>query len=207
MKFKILILITLIALSGVGYYSFTTSQKSANLQSPISEKPVLIKKGAVVSKKTKKYKDPAGFKFSYPADSKVEVIYKKDPDYYSSLKLSDSKLDASLTIEVTSTEYKSLEDWLKNNKEISNNSKDITLAGLPAKEIISNNKKLTVAVDTETLITITVNYSRENEPYWNEANNTVVSTFAFELPENPADATGSESAGEDVVFEGEEVIE
>src|SRR3989344_5362369 len=189
MKFKILILITLIAVISVGYFAYNASKKTTNLLSPVSEKTEKTKK-ANPATKTKEYTDPSGFKFSYPADSKVEVIEKKDPDYYSSLRLTSSGTDENLTIDVTSTKYKSLADWVKNNKEITGNSKDIKLAGLDAKEIVSNGKKVTVAIDLETLITITSNSSK--------VNNTVVSTFAFEQPEVSVDNNEPASAGEDI---------
>ena len=208
MKFKILILITLIAIGCVGYYAFAASKKSGELQTPISEKSVKPTKNPdKLSIKMKEFIDPSGFKFSYPADLKIETLDKKDPAYYSSLKLYLPGSINNLTIDVTSTKYKSLVEWVANNKEISGNSKNIKLAGLEAKEINSNNKKITVAVDIETLITVTSSYTKENEADWNKVNDIVVSTFAFEQPEEPVMNDETESTEEDVVFEGEEVIE
>src|SRR3989344_5230329 len=203
MKIRILIFITLIVVIFVGYFAYRAVKKSSKLQSPISQNSPTQK---ISPKKTvnkaKEYIDPAGFKFSYPENLKLEVIDKKDPAYYSSLRFKSPSSEGLLTIEATATKYSSLEDWIKNNKEIIGNSKDIKLADLNAKEISSEGKKIIVAVDLETLFTITATYDAVDQEFWKTATDTIVSSFTFELPQTPLETTDSESTGEDVVFEG-----
>ena len=100
MKFIILIFITLIAIISVGYFAFS-AKKTSKLQTPLSEvaRKNSDKTGRSVSpSKTKEYVDPAGCKFSYPDNLKVEVIDKKDPNYYSALQLKSSEFSGFLTI-------------------------------------------------------------------------------------------------------------
>lgn len=183
--------------------------KKEEITSPIDEnreKPVIETKK--LSEKLKEFVDPSGFKFSYPESLNLEIVDKKDPAYYSSLKLKSPTQQGSVIIEVTSTKYKSLDDWVKNNNQIVDKSKDIKLADLMAKEIKYDGKLLIVAVDIETLITITSNFSKNDEAYWKTVTDTLVSTFTFAAPDTSDASTQSTGAGEeDVIFEGEETIE
>lgn len=208
MKFKILIFITLIIIVIIGYFAFVASKKSTKFQSPISQKSASPKKITnKLSTKTREYIDPAGFKFSYPENLNLQVIDKKDSDYYSSLQLKSPSLNGYITLEVKATKYNNIVEWTKNNKEIAGDAKDIKFGGLSAKEIKSDGKKLIVAVDLETLFTLTSTFSKEEQETWEDANNTIIATFAFVQPEVYTDGNEPESVGGDVVFEGEEVIE
>jgi uncharacterized protein (UPF0333 family) len=216
MKFKILILITIIAVSLVGYYAYNSAKQSPEIQNPISsDSKTSAKSGEKTALSSealdsKEFQDPSGFKFSYPADLKVSVISKNDPDYYSSLKLESAAAEENLTIDITATEYKSLDEWIKNNKQIANNATTLKLGGINANKIQSKGKIMIIAVDLDTLITLTSNFSEINRNYWENATEKVATTFAFELPEADSAVQSSnpaESSGDDIEFEGEEVIE
>ncbi|MBI4009206.1 hypothetical protein HY357_03165 [Candidatus Roizmanbacteria bacterium] len=181
-----------------------SSDKGSKLTSPLSNNPFLSL-SPTVKPTTKKYSDPSGFKFSYQDGLKIERIDKKNPDYYSSLKATTKDSVGSITIDVTSTKYKSLDEWVKNNRLLAKNVKEIKLADLEALEIDESGKYMILAIDTETLFTIVATFNKSDEKYWKKATNTVVSTFALELPETSIN--NGQSSDEDIVFEGEETVE
>lgn len=213
MKLKILIFLTVVTIFIVGYFAFFAVNKSGKLQSPVSDKSGNNLKNSkkesenIVTGKTKEYIDPSGFKFSYPQNLKLAIVDKQDPAYYSSLNLKSQSDKGGITVDITTTKYKTLDEWVKQNKEIASNSRDLKLADLKAKEITSTGKRMVIAVDLETLITITASYGSEDQKEWQSRMDTIVSTFKFEQPSVQSENSSVESAGDDVVFEGEEMIE
>ena len=208
MKVTILILLTILTLGVASFFAFKANSNSAKLQSPLTsptDSPIITK--PTISTKTKNFSDPSGFKFEYPENLTPETIDKKDPDYYSSILLKDKSKTGKMTINLTSTKYTTVEEWAKNNKEIANNSIDTMLADLEAKKISSSGKLMIVAVDVETLISLTADFPNEETEYWNSTVKTVADSFEFEQPAVQNVTSQSESSTDDVVFEGEEIIE
>ncbi len=208
MKLKILIVLTIVTLSIAGFFAYKANNNAAKLQSPLSN-PTGIPTTAkpIISAKIKEFSDPSGFKFEYPETLTPEIIDKKDPDYYSSIQLKDKSKTGKMTIDLTSTKYSTVEEWAKNNKEIANNSIDTQLADLEAKKISSTGKLVIVAVDVETLITLTADFPKNEADYWNSTVKTVADSFEFVEPESQPAVNQSAPEEDEIVFEGEEVIE
>lgn len=166
----------------------------------------------LVSFKTKEYIDPSGFKFNYPETLTVSPKNINDDITYSDLKITSNKLSGEISIKATASKLQSISDWLKENKFHANNAiiKDIKLADLQAKAVKKDNKIFIVALDQyQTLFIIEVN-SKGDEKFWSDANDAIVSTFAFVNPNvnNDSSSTStSDGSSDDIIFEGEEVVE
>ncbi len=65
---------------------------------------------------------------------------------------------------------------------------------------------MTIALDQNSLFVITVNPQKDKK-YWSKANDTIINSFAFEKPDNPANGDSSSPADDGVVYEGEETVE
>lgn len=209
MKLKVLLFLTLIVVLAIGYYAIFASKKSENIQSPVREKsidPPAVKK---LAKKSLTYEDSSGFKFDYPDSIKIKTQTKTDPDYYTSLELNGTDYNGKLTIDVTATKYPTLNDWIKNNKEIANTAKSGKLGELEAKRIETSGKIMIVSVDLETLFTVTATFPKNEQSFWNETVNLISSSFEFVRPEEEISGQNDSApvVEDDVVFEGEEVIE
>lgn len=205
MRIKIVLLIITVSIVVFIGVRFLTARNNQKITSPLAKQNITPAKTSSTDN-LKEYTDSSGFKFSYPKELTLESVDKKDPAYYSSILLKSDDVDGSITIDVTSTKYKSLDEWMKKNETLLKNTKDIKLADLKAKDIKYDGKHIILAVDVGTLFTITSNYSQKNEKYWTNATDTITSAFAFQQPETSSDST-PQTSEQDVVLEGEEVVE
>lgn len=185
--------------------------KEKSIVSPVSEETptsTLIVK--LPSKTLKEYHDASGFKFSYPEDLilKEKEINKES---YVDLELTSPETSGSMSLKITDSKLKSLDDWLLENKEATMGAeiKNIQLADIGAKEIKSTDKILTIALDQTldqvALFTIEINPQTE-EQYWISVYNTLISTFVFADNEKTQESQVPATGGE-IIFEGEEIIE
>lgn len=141
------------------------------------------------SKNLKEYSDDSGFSFSYPQDLTVDNKKGSDSATYTDLTMTSPKIPGQIAFKITDTKIKSLEDW--------SGGKEITLAGIPAREVKTLDGLSTAALDQEILFTIKVSPEKE-EDFWLSAYQTLISSFSFE---------GSSETGGEVIFEGEEILE
>ncbi|OGK16403.1 hypothetical protein A2774_03025 [Candidatus Roizmanbacteria bacterium RIFCSPHIGHO2_01_FULL_39_12c] len=207
MKSKILIIFTILIIVSASLMFIASLQNSKKLLSPISTQSAPTPSAKPGKIKTREFQDPSGFKFSYPETLTVKSEEKLADNYYTALRLTDKKYDGGITIELTSTKYSSLADWIKANKNIAKNYKKSFLSDLDSIEVEENDKKTILAVDIETLISLVADYSKNSKSFWLESLKTVTSTFAFELPEQPPTDSSSDNVESDIIFEGEESIE
>lgn len=180
-------LITLSA--GIYFYpksNLDNIQKNVSLQNSPSEK-------------LNEYLDGSGFKFKYPDNVKVESK-ETDSATYTNLQISQSALSGGISLKVTDSNLKSIEE------AVSGSTKEITLAKLSGKETsISNGIKAGV-LDKGILFEINVDFG-ESKDFWQKVYDDILSTFEFSSNTNPQNIS-SQTAGEDeVIFEGEEVVE
>lgn len=158
--------------------------------------------------KLSQYSDSAGFSFKYPSSVLVESSDTSDANTYSDLKISAS--DVSGEIKVKVEDKQSLSSDEDSNKALSSSpdAKEIVLAGIKGQEIKVDNGINSKFLDKDILFTIEVDFGEEKE-FWQKVYNTMVSTFEFSNPSDSQDSTQTDNSQteEEVIFEGEEIIE
>ena len=205
MRGKILLLLTVLLIFVV-IGIILLGQKGEKIVTPLGKnqettavKPINLKT------RLKIFEDPAGFLFKYPENLTIKINKTTDQSVFSSLTLTSKSEKGNISIEVVTSNLQSLEDWLSENNITAKRQK-INLADLDAINFEQAGKVITTAVDIGTLLTFTVDYQK-NKNYWLDVNKTILSTFAFSAPEEAPAGVSDSSADEDVIFEGEEVIE
>lgn len=159
------------------------------------------------SNNLKEYSDSSGFNFNFPDNLKVDK--KENEDLYADLALTSGEASGNIIITVSDSKYDSLDTW-KNG-----NSKELT--GLLVKESklgkmtgisFNNHDKTTlIAIDQGIEFKMVVDY-KDQKKYWESVLDNITNSFSFATPNTqPASNTDSSSSSEDVVFEGEEVVE
>lgn len=208
MKIKMLLAFVFFVIITAIIFAFTSARKTARFSTPISgttAAPTKVASNALA--KFKQYKDPSGFTFQYPDNVTVESEETSDQSIYSSLKLTAKKVQGNISIKVTSAQLKNIDEWFAKNKL--NLAKDavkkLKLAELDARQFEKDNKLTTLAIDVGTLFIIQVDQQNDKN-FWPGVNKKLISSFAFQPPEASSNAS-SEFSGDDVVFEGEEVVE
>lgn len=159
------------------------------------------------SSNLKEYTDPSGFSFSSPDNLNIEK--KENEDLYGDLTLSSSEVDGNIAITVSDSKYNSLDLWKAGNKTeltglLVNESSLGELSG-----ISFNNKDKTtiVVIDQGIEFKIIADYKNQKE-YWDSVLSNITSTFSFAAQSSQSVSTvESVSSSEDVVFEGEELVE
>lgn len=177
--------------------------KKQSILSPLGETPT--QKAQLSS-----WEDPAGFKFSYPAEVKIDP-HEEDTLNYAHLELTTTNHSGGILIWMKDTNYKDLEDWTK--KEATGGAQvfDSELGGKPAKKIAyMSPKKLVVAtIDVDVLVLVEV--SLDEEGYWQGVSDQILSSFEFIPLEGEARPTstapGSRQGGGGVIEEEEEIVE
>lgn len=200
---------TLLAIIVV-FFSLSKSSKNQNIRSPVFENNLKTTLSITPTVKLSEYKDPSGFKFSYPGTLKLSNKETEDQKIYSLLELTFSKNQGKIEIRVEDSQLTKIDDWFTYNKVATKpvNIKKIKLADIEGRQFIQKGKLLTMALDQGALFTFTVTLGNE-ENYWLDANNQILKSFQFILPENTENnvPAGDESSEENVIFEGEEIIE
>lgn len=201
--FIFLIITTLI----IGFIIFIR-YKNTKIASPVNQNELNVAKENPAT--NKEFIDPAGFKFSYPNNLKVEKDELDKDTLYSSLSLlAQDETVGSIKLIAQSSSLTKIEDWFKSSKIGLKETKKIKFADLNAYEFEQDGKKTLVALDQGVLFTITIT-PLSDPNYWTKIYEGIVKTFAFIQPENTSATSQTSSSGEsadDVVFEGEEVVE
>jgi len=210
---KILVIILILATVGIlGYvvYSSKKKESAGKINTPVVETIVTSPSTSQVD--LKKYMDEVGFSFFYMKEVEVKPLVISDNTVYSMLELTSKNNPGKVTIIAKTSFLKTVDDWFKSDvKDI----KKLKLADLEARQIEQEGKIVTVALDQGVLFEITVDY-KENKNFWSEVNNKIIASFVFELPEAPSTTINSNNGGvensgasgdEDVIYEGEEVVE
>lgn len=198
----ILVVITVVTIGGL----FFLQQKKPS-QSPEPESTSQAKK--VPSTTLKEYSDPSGFSFQYPQDVSFEKKENNDSTVYADLAFSAKDIKGSMVVFINDTSLKTIDEWSEKippgiNPE---NGKDAELAELKAKEIQDERSIMLAAVDQGVLFTINVTFDGEKD-FWTEVYKTLAASFSFTKAEGSSvTSSSSDSTSEDVIFEGEEVIE
>lgn len=194
-KLVIISIFVLLIIGGIaGWFYFNRTIKT----SLESQKSSLSKN--LPSQNLKEYLSDSGFSFGYPEDLTLDNKKASDSATYADISLTSPKVPGQITIKISDTKLKSLEDYSR--------GKEITLAGIPAWEINSQDGGLsTAALDQGILFIIKVSPENEQD-FWLSAYKTLISTFAFSSgASGSSNVEGSGDTGQEVIFEGEETIE
>ncbi|MBI4058081.1 hypothetical protein HY405_02080 [Candidatus Microgenomates bacterium] len=148
------------------------------------------------------YKDTAGFTFKYPTNIIVTDATPEDDDsYYTLLNLANN--GEKMTVAMTDTEYKTVDDWLSKDSQAPKSPTligAISLDGVAARQYTTGARLITVAVDKNVLY---VFESPKDGSSWDKTHDLLTSTFKFEKAQS-ASGGGSSS---NTVYEAEEVVE
>lgn len=209
MKIIILTVITISVLVLTGYFALNANKNSGNLKTPLANStPIKLPFEKINAERLKEYADESGFQFKYPQDLKLNKSANLTDKQYSELDLTSDRQPGKIVFEVTASDYSTLADWMNANRSLLKNYKSTKLGELDSIQTAAgNNKLMLIAVDTETLFTLTTEYADNNADFWKNAAAKVAASFAFKPPASPADSSSNTPGGGDVVFEGEEVIE
>lgn len=147
------------------------------------------------------YSDPSGFSFSYPDNLSLDKKETIDESTYADLQLSAKGVNGSLSLKIVDSKFKTIDEWIKSNQTSSSQApKEVTLGNLEALEITLNDRILTGALDQGVLFTIEM--PKIEEEFWMKVYQKILESFSFAAPQ--PENVGST---DDVVFEGEEVVE
>lgn len=150
------------------------------------------------------YKDEAGFSFDYPEGLTIEDVTGDDETLYSSLEVSKGFSGEKMIIKVSDTAFSSTGAWLK-SKEASGagSTREITLAGMKGVQIQFTNPRRLVTIVIDEGIMYFLESSLDEVGYWNKIHNNIISSFTLTETQAPAAQAGEE----EIIYEGEEVIE
>lgn len=198
------ILVVISIAAGLFFFTRLGSQKE-NV-SPIPDKE---NRSIQPSESLLEYADESGFSFSYPDNISLARQEVDDNAVYAQLALTSPDASGSILIRVADSTDASLASWMSDNKKLMPflaAQKDVTLAGMKALQIKTNDSVITAALDQGVLFTIEV-FPKKNEAYWLPSYAAIVESFAFASP--PSTSASGQGAGGDgeVIFESEEIIE
>ncbi len=143
----------------------------------------------------KTYTNPAGFSFQYPKSLLLTEKKINDQSIYAWVELTPPQKKGIVSIKLESSDLAKIDDWVGAGK-----IKKVKLADLEAREFTDGNQTITLALDQGgVLISITTDLLL---PAYQQ----IVSSFIFTQPPQPTiNTTGG--GGEEIIFEGEEVIQ
>jgi hypothetical protein len=186
-----------------GVWWFWPHQKiSTGLNNPLAKKEIIPSDTLI------DYQDPSGFSFSYPDNISITnhlTEENADPNAYADLQLYSKEKSGSLSLRITDTNHATLSAWLKDNNIAENNQpQSTTLGSLPAWQVKTSDHILLGAIDHGVLFTVEMPLIEQT--FWQPVYEKVVSNFSFISPE-VVTTQGTSFSGEEIVFEGEEVVE
>jgi len=207
-KLIFIILGILVLLVAGGFYYFKFYQKpSSGLVNPLTNQKTESEAKLLT------WEDPAGFKFSYPEEVKINN-HPEDEENYAHLELTVASHPGLILIWMKDTNYKNIQDWVK--KEASDSSAqvfDSDLGDHPAQKVAFTNpqKMVTAALDGNALVLVEV-YPEDS--WWNQTYSQILSSFEFiplqsEETSTSTKVSGSsgQTSGGGIIDEGEEIVE
>lgn len=217
MKSKVWIIVAVVVvllLAGGGVFFFISSQKKTKeATSPVSEngRQLIVPTSTLSSTKTLTWNDQAGFSFQYP-DGLTINKHDEDSVNYAHIDFIAGSGNSSVLVMASDSKYKTLDDWVKNDKSMTSaNIIDSTLGNKPAKKILySNGGSISIGtIDSGILFTIGTMAYKDNE--MRAVFDRISSTFKFITPTSavspkPLPSTGS-SPNDEGIIEEEEIIQ
>lgn len=154
------------------------------------------------------WEDQSEFSFQYPKSLTLDP-HDEDKENYAHVELTSSSRPGNIIVWTKDTTSTSLENWVKDNKVVG--SLDSALGENSAKKVLTNtgDQKLTLTtIRNGYLYQIEANLT--DFDYWNKIFEIVSSTYKFipgQYSQEDTTASQNAPAEEDIIFEGEEVIE
>lgn len=173
---------------------FFSNRPKDQLSSPFINQP----KEIIPSETLIEYTDPAGFSFSYPDNLSLEKNEEADEGTYADIQLSSKQVSGSLNLKISDSKFASIDEWVKLNQ---GTKREVKLGNLNATEIKTNDRLLLGALDQGVLFTIELPLLEED--FWMQVYNKILAGFSFAPPSEENVSLSSD----DVIFEGEEVVE
>lgn len=161
-------------------------------------------KEVIPSENLNSYTDPAGFSFSYSDNVALDKKEELDNTTYADLKLISDKVTGSVSVSITDTKLKNIEEWVRQNPG-NNVGREVMLGGISGQEFTIGERVTTVSIDKGVLFIVEANL-KKNKDFWQKVYSQVVSSITFTNSSQAGNGTSSVSQ-DDVIFEGEEVVE
>lgn len=200
-KKNLILLALVLGLIGLVLFFIRPKGPLSNPQSSLIKLP----KVAEPSQTLIEYTDPAGFEFSYPDNLSLEKAEIEDTKTYADLQLFSKDVDGSLTLKITDSEFNTLDEWLNSKKTASSSTpKENNLGSLKAMEIKTSDRLLLGALDQGILFTVELPLIEEE--FWIKVYRKLLTDFTFVSPKR-GNPQGAATSSEDIIFEGEEVVE
>jgi hypothetical protein len=201
-KTVLLGLIGFILFSATIWWFWPHQKISTGLNNPLAKKEITPSDTLI------DYQDPAGFSFSYPDNISITNHLTEEnagPNAYADLQLYSKDKSGSLSLRITDSTQATLSAWLKDNHLPENISyQEVMLGSLPAWQVKTTDHIMLGALDHGVLFTVEMPLIEQS--FWQPVYEKVVSNFSFLAPET-ASAQGTSSGGDEILFEGEEVVE
>lgn len=193
----------------VGSYYVFSRQQDISSPLPVEEWKRQDQEEKIPSLTLKDYSDDSGFAFRYPDDLTVSRKDVTDNTLYAYIQITSEGHPGSILVRVYDDKNPSLDSWIASNKKLADyvaSVKDITLADIAARQIKTNDSVVTAALDQGVLFAIEV-FPQNEKAYWLAAYNSIVETFAFASAQSSSGSNQGGPTSDDVIFEGEEVVE
>ncbi len=201
-KIVLPVIAVIVTLAGIaGYFKYQKPPES-NLKAPE------IKKEITPSETSIEYTDPSGFSFNYPDNLSItnnNSSENPDPNAYADLQLFSKDKNGSLSLKIVDTKLKNLDEWLKSNNSSSTSAIEKKFGQMNALEIKTADHLILGSIDQGVLFTIEMPLIEQ--PFWNSVYKKVLADFNFAAPDTANQSSTTVAAGDEVVFEGEEVVE
>jgi hypothetical protein len=154
------------------------------------------------------WEDQAGFLFKYPKELSFDK-HDEDQDNYAHIEFKSATHSGRLIVWAKDTTYPNVGVWVTKDPALTNTaSVDTRLGGIPAKKIIVSisSKKIVVGAISDQILFTVESEPAENDPYWTNLLDTIVSSFTFTSADTSAAGTTSSEDAAPAVDE-EEVVE
>lgn len=205
--FFLSVLVVVIVLAGIIFFRNQANPSSESLAGSLAPENIEPSDTFI------EYTDPSGFSFSYPdnlslsntavSDDSVDIA---DPDTYAALQLFSKDKSGSLNIKIKDSKFKTLDEWLKSeNIPESNIPAEKQLGSLKALEVKTTDRLMLASLDQGVLFTVDMPLIEQD--FWLKVYNKVIKDFTFSVPETDTAQTGTSYSADEIIFEGEEVIE
>ena len=192
-----IIIISGLLISGIVFVILTQKTKI-----PASNNLIYPTKTVSSQAQLKTYTNDSGFSFKYPESFTLSEKEVDDESTYAWVELTNPQNKDVISIKLEDSDLKKIDDWFtaSNKKDIKGEIKKVKLADLDGRQFTNKKNQLaTLALDEGgVLISISGNSSSVHQQ--------IVSSFIFTQSSQTTTDT-SNTSEEDIIFEGEEVVE